>query len=763
MAELKQKYRATLNLGGPNRSVWCVIFRHPFRQDERGKPGRRVRRSLRTTDKGRAQEMTDELNQLLSDSKWWTPAMREQASRVFTSEVVAAFYDDLVPRVHDGWDLREEAIPLPPTDADYARVLFLGTTGAGKTTLLRQLIGTGSKGEKFPSTAPARTTTCDIEVITDADKEFVIAVSFLPKDLVRQYVEECVAAAAVSFLKQERPERTVQRFLEHNDQRFRLNYVLGTPDVEADEEDEEDEENSDIGNDFELADTVTSEDRVRFAAAIKSYLDRISTLRTAASQKLEGELKISIDSASQDDLDAFEELLEDRLPDEDKFHELVDDVMDDIETRFDLLTDGQLRRGESEWPECWVYHTGDRRAFLHRASRFASNQASQFGRLLVPLVDGIRVRGPFGPKAWTVNAPKLVLMDGEGLGHAVDAATSISTRVTSRYRISDAILLVDNALQPMLASTNSALQSIVTSGQQSKLVMAFTHFDQMRGPNLPNRKAKEQHVLAAVDQSIAAIGKETTRGIENALKQIASDRVVFLSNLQDQIPDLPGKLSQRRTAESLHHLLCTLEKLGTPPIPDSVTPIYDDANLVLWIHEAVVRFRKRWQVLLPNEHWSRVKALTRRLGHFGTNEYSTLRPVADLIGLLQVCMQPFLESPLCWEPAHGATDEMKRFAIDKIAQELSSQLHEWVEQRIMRDRIIDWQGAYAHRGIGSTRPRRRDIEFIYSEAAPIPEGFANPPSNKFLREIRVLIRDSIQHAGGRLEGLSDHSDHNEGT
>ena len=204
--------------------------------------------------------------------------------------------------------------------------------------------------------------------------------------------------------------------------------------------------------------------------------------------------------------------------DEDEFYELVDDVIDDIETRFELLTDGQLLQGESEWPECWVYRTGDRRTFLHHSSRFASNQASQFGRLLTPLVDGIRVRGPFGPKAWAGNAPKFVLMDGEGLGHSVDGATSISTRVTSRYRIADAILLVDNALQPMLASTNAALQSIVTSGQQSKLVMAFTHFDQMRGPNLPNRKAKEQHVLAAVDQLIAAIGKETTRGIENALK-----------------------------------------------------------------------------------------------------------------------------------------------------------------------------------------------------------------------------------------------------
>ena len=43
---------------------------------------------------------------------------------------------------------------------------------------------------------------------------------------------------------------------------------------------------------------------------------------------------------------------------------------------------------------------------------------------------------------------------------------------------------------------------------------------------------------------------------------------------------------------------------------------------------------------------------------------------------------------------------------------------------------------------------------------PIPGGIADPPSNKFLKEIRMMIRDSVEHASGRLEGLSDH---NEGT
>src|SRR5690606_22624934 len=114
-------------------------------------------------------------------------------------------------------------------------------------------------------------------------------------------------------------------------------------------------------------------------------------------------------------------------------------------------------------------------------------------------------------------------------GHAVDTVSSLSTRVTTRYQHCDAIVLVDNAQQPMLAGPNSALRSIASSGQQAKLVIAFTHFDQVRGADLPNRAAKEQHILASLEQSIGALGKEIGRGVENALKRLAQERVFFLS------------------------------------------------------------------------------------------------------------------------------------------------------------------------------------------------------------------------------------------
>lgn len=44
-----------------------------------------------------------------------------------------------------------------------------------------------------------------------------------------------------------------------------------------------------------------------------------------------------------------------------------------------------------------------------------------------------------------------------------------------------AVLLVDNAAQPMQAAPVAALKGIAVSGNASKLHVIFTHFDQVKG------------------------------------------------------------------------------------------------------------------------------------------------------------------------------------------------------------------------------------------------------------------------------------------
>jgi ACT-domain-containing protein, predicted allosteric regulator of homoserine dehydrogenase len=95
--------------------------------------------------------------------------------------------------------------------------------------------------------------------------------------------------------------------------------------------------------------------------------------------------------------------------------------------------------------------------------RFSSNQARDFGRLLTPLVNGIRVSGPFKPY-WAESGARLVLIDGEGLGHTPNSVATLSTNVRKRLDEVDAILLVDNAQQPMQAAPVSAMKTIAATG-----------------------------------------------------------------------------------------------------------------------------------------------------------------------------------------------------------------------------------------------------------------------------------------------------------
>jgi len=127
-------------------------------------------------------------------------------------------------------------------------------------------------------------------------------------------------------------------------------------------------------------------------------------------------------------------------------------LLDEIEKRFDLLDPAQVRRTKQGWPLSWSWETHDRKAFIQAVSRFSSNYARYFGQLLTPLVNGIRVSGPFVPPWAKGDVPKLVLLDGEGLGHTPKTSASVSTTVSRRIEEADAVILVDNATQPMQAA-----------------------------------------------------------------------------------------------------------------------------------------------------------------------------------------------------------------------------------------------------------------------------------------------------------------------
>ncbi len=752
MAE--QQFKASLSQS-QGRRAWCIIIRHPLRRDAKGHLGRRVRRGLGTTDRAEAERLKDQMNDLLSDKTLWNPAAQERAKRLYDSRLVGAFYDNLTPTEQDFWGVRERIIPLSTLDNDYTRVLFVGTTGAGKTTVVRQLLGTDPRIERFPSTSAAKTTISDLEIIL-AEGPFQAVVSFLPKDWVQTYIEECVVAAVLAHLESRGLGEVARKLLEHSEQRFRLSYILGTWSTlsKPEKEDELSDEDEDEGEEVIEHDIISPEERSKLIERLHNHLQSVQSLADISRDELETDLKFSWEDASKEDRDAFQELLEDALYDQEEFHSLVDDILDDVEERFEILQKGQIVREKGEWPSFWTFETSDREEFLKTINQFSSNYAQSFGRLLTPLVQGIRVAGLFKP-AWREGPmPRLVLMDGEGLGHTPDTTSSISTRITDLYEKADAIVLVDSASQPMQAAPGAVLRSVVSSGHVSKLLICFTHFDTVKGDNLPDQVAKKSHVLNSLDNAIMAVGKDLGQRAGHALKgSLDENGPFFVSNIQNQLPE-----KAKATRAELNRMLTALEEVKSQPVPAEVKPIYDDTFLLISIQKAVKAFHEPWRgrLGLPSrsgvspEHWTRIKALSRRPAQWGTDEYDTLRPVADLIRVLSEHIMRFLENPIKWEPSSKVTEEMRQAAIDSISRELYSQLHKLARKRLISDPALDWGTAFSRRGTGSTRVRARDIAMIYDLAAPIPDERIDGEMDKFIVDITELVREAVKVGGGKL-------------
>ena len=382
----------------------------------------------------------------------------------------------------------------------------------------------------------------------------------------------------------------------------------------------------------------------------------------------------------------------------------------------------------------WTWQTGpeNRKAFVRAVSRFSSNYAPHFGTLLTPVVNGIRVAGPFRP-TWTTGTPALVLLDGEGFGHTPESSSSLPTSMTRRFDSVDAVLLVDNAAQPMQAAPVALMRSLVAIGQSQKLLFCFTRFDQVVGDNLLGFSDKEQHVLASAENVLTALGGQLRPYAERALRARLETASVFVGGIQGPIAQDTKR--GMRTIAQLRAMLGAVDRIVERPAPVASRPKYDRAELTLAIQNAAENFHSAWRARLGKdvkagvlkEHWTRIKALTRRLAESWADEYDNLRPVADLHRELQEEVFRILQSPVSWSGLEP-NEEEKSAVFASLAHRLSRDVLELSTRRISQERIPEWQKAYNQSGRGSSYVRASIIaDDIYLPAAPVP-GVAPYPS-----------------------------------
>lgn len=714
-----------------------------MRTDTNGRRGKKIRKGLGTANRADAERLVGQLNELLRDESLWSLGARPTAEgRGLDDRVIDIFYGEMEPLARSAKALRDQVLPLPDRESGSARQLLVGVPGAGKTSLIRQLMGSHPERDAFPPTSVNRTTTFPAEIIFRAGDEYAAVVTFLSEHETRFEIEEAVSAALVRGATDDLA-RTAREFLEQSDMRFRLKYILGDYNPTNADEDVDDpyaDQDQDATDEEEAPSSVVVQHSV-----IHEFVTRIWTLarqHRAAVESAHGnidEMEAEHRSAALDLIQSEAELAND-------YAAIVSDILEEIRERFSTITVGRFEKNNTGWPRAWRLDvaSNERKEFFGALRFFAGIATTRWGRLLTPLVNGIRVAGPFQP-TWANKAPNLVLFDTEGLGHKADASADLPDHLVSLFGDVDSIILVHSAKSSMDFSVGKALEALVSAGQTKKISVAFTHMDAVQGPNLRGR-AKIDHAFNNLrniveNQLAKSLPLDVVRSVTDHLER----NVFYLGKVNDAeaTPAYP----------ELRRLLGRLESAAPRPPQVIGFPRYSTDNLVLSIRDAAEAFRLPWRAKLglethPQHHayaWQSIKAMTRRYAE-GFDDGYPLRPASNLLGALSVAISRFLESPTTWEGTLSL--EERRDIIDHIKGIASNGLAALSTKRLREKPQPQWQTAYAHRGGGSTFDRRSSIEAIYARWVPIPSSAGDTITQEFLDDIKAIVTaaiDTVRH------------------
>ncbi|MCK9857598.1 hypothetical protein [Paenibacillus sp. ATY16] len=727
-------YSARLTKSGVNS--WAVEFRHPVLKDREGKQGRKIRRGL-GSDQESAQLIVDALNSLLSDEKFWSLNVQKEAKEEFHSKAVEIFYDQMEEDiVSDPWELRNEKIKLPSNDDGYSRVMFLGTTGAGKTTVIRQVIGTEPDEISFPAISSSRTTTCNTEFIF-REGNWSGVVTFISQAQAIKLIEECVWEAFRRAVIGEDEKTIAKALLSHPEQRFRLSYLLGQYRASS-------KQNTIRTQDQEQPE-VPYPDQLALQTDIDFIIKEIQSLAAEALDQY---------TPDEDQVDeAIDKLYESWIREEtERFNEVVYFILNLIKSRFELVRTGQLYKDTRGWPVYWFNQSDDKAEVVTMMRWFAGNEGRRFGQLLAPVVNGVRLEGPFQPSWWQGSTPpRLVLVDGEGIGHDSNITTSIPMEVTNKFKEIDAVVLVDNATQPMLDIPKVILREASSRGQQDKMMVVYTRFDQVQGSNMLDEEDRRDHVLGIQTGAIEAmqeaynLNPKTIRLLRDHLEQNA----FFFSNANDL-----KNPSDELIMEMENFIESVLAKADKPELQLSSgvlsTPIYDYGRLVIAITETEELFMQKWLGLLglrnsqfPKQHWARIKALSVRAASWpNIVEYNDLKPASDLAGYLMQRLDAFLSVPKEWSAI--SPEDLKHSVLQRLAETVSDKINHLILRRLKIDLHSQWIAAQNYRDSGSAAKRASEIRSIYEKAIPMPKITYDSVSGDLLEELKTILEDSIK-------------------
>lgn len=732
----------------PGRTNFIITFRHPMRMD-RGKPGRKVAKGLGTDDPIVAANLEQQMNELLSRTELHSLAKRPEAGRVFDDQVVSLFYEDIDPVPLDHRHLREKLMPLPNRLDGYERTLLLGITGAGKTTLLRRLIGSESERERFPSTSVNRTTTCDIEVITKDTDEYSAVVTFLSRHQTQQEVIESLSAAVLKAIENAPDSEVSKEFLEQSDQRFRLKYLLGAAATEPDSDDGFDVFSLYTPSPSEVDGDTTG------STLVEDAVQKLRKIAGNARTEVEGVLGCITDLKGDERdyaLDEMQQIAEQA----DEFLDLANELMTEIASRFTEVEDGMYTKDSTGWPGAWTLTlpAKERAAFLHSIRWFSGTAKDQWGRLLTPLVTGIRVRGPFRP-SWSPVSEEYrhVFIDTEGLLHA-KTTTEVPSELTSLFKDVDTVLLVESAKNALHSpAAGKVFEAISSTGYTSKFALLFSHMDMVSGENIITTASKKEHVFGGARNVLEnQVARNISRDAARALGAHLESNTFYFAYMDPARYPTADKAKvdtfEGRLGQELHKLTEHLTTRSQPVLPPT-RPHYSFESLGLAVREASVHFQEIWEARLGYRRiesitaapWQSIKAMSRRYAEGWFDGY-WLRPIDTLLSITRNVLNRFLETPLQWD-GKRATDEERTAVIDRLKQLVNERLTEICRRRLWQTPNPEWQHAYGLSLKGSTFVRRQKVRDIFQRHVPIPGAVSDRWAQEWVEEIKGVLIHAI--------------------
>lgn len=742
---MSSPYTATVRQN-PGRRSLIVDFRHPLRPDpsNQGKPGRKVRKGLGTEDRAVADALVADLKRLLADPSLHSPAARAKAEGMFDRRVVEIFYDGIEPKRESYRALRDEHLPFPPREEGYPRGLLLGVPGAGKTTLLRQFIGSHPKRDRFPSTSVNRTTTCETEVIA-GPPDYAAAVTFMSEEEADFEVRQSVSGALLRAIDANVSDIEVAKaFLERSDMRFRLKYVLGdwpTQEVENDpyEVDANDE-------DEEIGSVVSSAQADVLAEKLREYIGTIRTIAVKCRDEIE-KLQGPIAALSPDERNIALDWLQELAEESDEYAALVSDILDDLRERFKEIEVGRLVKTTTGWPRLWLMNAPavQRSEFLAAVLFFSDIDRRRWGQLFTPLVNGVRVAGPFVPIWADPNRPpKFVLIDTEGLGHKANTTPDVPDHIIAHFAESDAILLVHKGDVPFTFEGGKVLEAIGGAGQTAKTMMVFSRMDSVKGDNIKGWQAKRDYVFGGVRNVVEnQISKSLTPDVARFMLSQLGRNSFYVGSLQEADP--------KAARAELSLLLERLISIVPPRVPTQAFPDYSYDLLVLALQKGVEGFRIPWRAYLGLQRrsdlqplpWQSVKAVSRRYAE-GFDDGYPIRPASNLLNTMTLAIGRFLENPVGWKGS--PTPEERRIILDKIKESVSKDLRAFCVRQVRESPQPEWQQAYAFRGKGTTIDRALKIEALYERWVPVPADEVDDMLHvqRFIDSVKDLVKGAIE-------------------